>query len=277
MMTSTTVYYNNIKEVINLRIREAQKNISIAMCYFTNKEIINLLVNKSFSGVNVELIVDDNATLKKKIFRYAAELGCKIYVTNKSKIMHHKICLIDDQTYITGSYNFTMNAENRNKENIVVINNMAQDQLIKVKKELDDLKSYAERELIGVGLSKKNPFLTPLIRARKELWAGKNPTPLFLLKKHPNLKWITNYTWHPFQKKEFKLVDIYDAKNNIESLIITNPNLLWWLNYNDIAIKTKCNHCDEKLIASWYNIHFIPFEKCQHCNKNYTVKTDNIA
>ena len=34
--------------------------------------------------------------------------------------MHHKFCIIDDEVLITGSYNWTYNAENRNIENIVI-------------------------------------------------------------------------------------------------------------------------------------------------------------
>ena len=35
--------------------------------------------------------------------------------------MHHKVIIIDDSIVITGSYNFTANAETQNDENILVI------------------------------------------------------------------------------------------------------------------------------------------------------------
>jgi phosphatidylserine/phosphatidylglycerophosphate/cardiolipin synthase-like enzyme len=37
--------------------------------------------------------------------------------------MHHKVLIIDGRTVVTGSYNFTANAERRNDENVLVIHN----------------------------------------------------------------------------------------------------------------------------------------------------------
>jgi phosphatidylserine/phosphatidylglycerophosphate/cardiolipin synthase-like enzyme len=34
--------------------------------------------------------------------------------------MHHKFCVIDNQVVLTGSYNWTTNAETRNDENVTV-------------------------------------------------------------------------------------------------------------------------------------------------------------
>jgi phosphatidylserine/phosphatidylglycerophosphate/cardiolipin synthase-like enzyme len=38
-------------------------------------------------------------------------------------LMHHKVFIIDNQIVITGSYNFSRSAEERNDENILVIYN----------------------------------------------------------------------------------------------------------------------------------------------------------
>jgi len=35
--------------------------------------------------------------------------------------MHHKVMIIDGQTVVTGSYNFSASAQNRNDENALVI------------------------------------------------------------------------------------------------------------------------------------------------------------
>ena len=39
--------------------------------------------------------------------------------------MHHKVLIIDEHIVITGSYNFTANAEQRNDENLLVIDDPA--------------------------------------------------------------------------------------------------------------------------------------------------------
>ena len=40
--------------------------------------------------------------------------------TNKYK-MHHKVFIIDNETVVTGSFNPTASAENKNDENIIII------------------------------------------------------------------------------------------------------------------------------------------------------------
>ncbi len=37
--------------------------------------------------------------------------------------MHHKVIIIDDRTVITGSFNFSRNANRKNDENTLIIEN----------------------------------------------------------------------------------------------------------------------------------------------------------
>jgi len=39
-------------------------------------------------------------------------------------LMHHKVMIIDENTVILGSYNFTNSAETKNDENLIVIYNV---------------------------------------------------------------------------------------------------------------------------------------------------------
>lgn len=43
--------------------------------------------------------------------------------SQRGGIMHDKFCIIDNQVVITGSYNWSDNAEFRNEENIAVLEN----------------------------------------------------------------------------------------------------------------------------------------------------------
>ncbi|HIP88190.1 MAG TPA: DUF1669 domain-containing protein, partial [Anaerolineales bacterium] len=36
-------------------------------------------------------------------------------------IMHHKVFVVDDQTVVTGSFNFTLSAEEQNDENVLIL------------------------------------------------------------------------------------------------------------------------------------------------------------
>ena len=49
------------------------------------------------------------------------EAGIPVIIDTSSGTMHHKVIIIDDETVITGSYNFSKNAETRNSENLLII------------------------------------------------------------------------------------------------------------------------------------------------------------
>ncbi len=50
-----------------------------------------------------------------------AQGGIPTWIDAKHAIAHNKIMIIDGETIITGSFNFTRQAENANAENLVVI------------------------------------------------------------------------------------------------------------------------------------------------------------
>ena len=119
--------FKNIESEIISRIKSAKNNLKIAVTWFTNQEIFNEILkkleNKEFK---VDLIVL-NDKINNKIeglnFQKFIDLNGNFYFSNNDNMVHHKICLIDDSLVITGSYNWTYYAENRNWENVVLIQN----------------------------------------------------------------------------------------------------------------------------------------------------------
>jgi phosphatidylserine/phosphatidylglycerophosphate/cardiolipin synthase-like enzyme len=51
----------------------------------------------------------------------SAPAGVELRFDGNPDRMHHKVIVIDQQTVITGSYNFSRSAETRNDENLVVL------------------------------------------------------------------------------------------------------------------------------------------------------------
>jgi len=47
--------------------------------------------------------------------------GLDLRLDTNRNLMHHKIMVIDGEIVITGSYNFSRNAEEKNDENILVL------------------------------------------------------------------------------------------------------------------------------------------------------------
>ena len=47
--------------------------------------------------------------------------GVPVEVSTQSRHLHHKFAVIDGRYVVTGSYNWTLNAEQRNRENMVIL------------------------------------------------------------------------------------------------------------------------------------------------------------
>lgn len=118
-------YLTNIEKVITDNILKAKKSIFISVAWFTNKKIIEELIKikQLNSSMTIEILVDDNEINKKYFFEvYNSQFFNNGIIIKKLKIRkfnHNKVAIIDKKTIITGSYNYTNNANN-NLENIIV-------------------------------------------------------------------------------------------------------------------------------------------------------------
>lgn len=120
-------YFSNIRFEILSLLEQAEKEVLIAMAWFTNRELFNAILQCSKRGVKVKLILLDDiinhCDFGVDFNQFIVESNSVFYLYPPSiRFMHHKFCVIDKDWLITGSYNWTNYAENRNLENIVVTN-----------------------------------------------------------------------------------------------------------------------------------------------------------
>lgn len=113
-------HFEDIQNKIINALNGARVSIVVAMSWFTNDTLLEKLVQKQNEGVDVKVAIYDDGINKKHgvdlsrlktVYKVKAERG---------GIMHNKFCVIDNQVVITGSYNWTNNAETRNDENVTV-------------------------------------------------------------------------------------------------------------------------------------------------------------
>lgn len=116
----TDAYFNNIeKQVIN-DLKGARVSILVAMAWFTNQRIADVLIEKFKEGLDVRVVsFDDHVNAKFGVD--IDGIPHKKVKSPKGGIMHDKFCVIDNQKVLTGSYNWSVNAENKNVENVPVI------------------------------------------------------------------------------------------------------------------------------------------------------------
>jgi phosphatidylserine/phosphatidylglycerophosphate/cardiolipin synthase-like enzyme len=116
-----SLYNNPQKEFIN-NINRAQASINIAMYIFTDKEIALPLIKAQERGVKVRLYLDkDQVEYQYSQSRFLVQKGIKTRISSNKYIMHQKFAIIDNRILLTGSYNWTFSANNRNDENLMVI------------------------------------------------------------------------------------------------------------------------------------------------------------
>jgi len=122
----TQAYFDDIQLQIIRELRRAESSIHIAVAWFTDAEIFEVLCAKAQAGVRVELIVVNDSINKNSSIEFCRLVdlgGCFLMVGDKKKnssMMHNKFCVIDAATVITGSYNWSRQAQ-ANYENITVI------------------------------------------------------------------------------------------------------------------------------------------------------------
>ena len=73
-------------------------------------------------GVKVEAILDKSQrTAQYTSATFLANSKIPTYIDSSHAIAHNKIMIIDGTTVITGSFNFTKAAEEKNAENVLII------------------------------------------------------------------------------------------------------------------------------------------------------------
>jgi phosphatidylserine/phosphatidylglycerophosphate/cardiolipin synthase-like enzyme len=100
---------------------KAQHEIEMQAYSFTSQPITNALVAAHHRGVKVTVVLDKSELKGKSEADEVAADHILTYIDSKHSIAHNKIILIDGQTIITGSFNFTNQAEHNNAENLVVL------------------------------------------------------------------------------------------------------------------------------------------------------------
>lgn len=120
-------HFSNIHKVIINHLVPAQSEIVAAIAWFTDRDIFEVLCKKARSGINVSvaLIGDEiNKGPGGLNFQKLSNFGGKVIFlppgSRDEPTMHHKFCVIDRSTVITGSYNWSHKARS-NDENITVV------------------------------------------------------------------------------------------------------------------------------------------------------------
>lgn len=117
---------------IKTELLNAQSEILVAMAWFTNPELFDILQKKAAEQVKISLIISDQPDNEKLDFEALRIMGVKF---NRIKnigygMMHLKFCIIDRRLAISGSYNWSNNAKNNHEQVLVTTFPKTVDELV---------------------------------------------------------------------------------------------------------------------------------------------------
>lgn len=104
------------------RVSEASSTLDVLAFVLTSDPLAEALVAAHERGVRVRGVVEASRSLDQgsDVDRLRSA-GVDLRLDSNPNTMHHKVILIDGRTVIAGSYNFTRSAEEKNDENVLLI------------------------------------------------------------------------------------------------------------------------------------------------------------
>lgn len=125
--TDINIYFSpedNIERIIIKRIKKAKNSIHFMAFSFTSDKIARELIRLRKKGIKISGVIEKTGAKSRYSEYNKLRLeDIDIRLDRNKKMMHHKVIVIDGRLLITGSYNFSKNANEKNDENIIIVDN----------------------------------------------------------------------------------------------------------------------------------------------------------
>jgi phosphatidylserine/phosphatidylglycerophosphate/cardiolipin synthase-like enzyme len=125
MISSFEVHFSpkgGCQDVVVREVKRARREVLVQAYSFTSEPISTALVEAKKRGVRVDILLDrSNETETYSDLNAFLQHGLPPLIDANHSIAHNKVMIIDQRTVITGSFNFTHQAENENAENLLVV------------------------------------------------------------------------------------------------------------------------------------------------------------
>ncbi len=108
-------------EQVREELKKAEKSIYFMTFSFTHEGIANVLLLKNLEGIEVKGAMEVRQISKYSQYNRLKQNGIDVRRDGNKNNLHHKVFMIDEKTVITGSFNPTANGDQRNDENLIII------------------------------------------------------------------------------------------------------------------------------------------------------------
>jgi len=113
---------NDVDDAIIAELNKARQSIFFMAFSFTHQNIGQAMMDKYRAGVDVRGIFEKRGSeTSYSQYPQMKAMGIPVKQDTNRWILHHKVIIIDGETVLTGSFNFSQNAARTNEENILII------------------------------------------------------------------------------------------------------------------------------------------------------------
>jgi phosphatidylserine/phosphatidylglycerophosphate/cardiolipin synthase-like enzyme len=103
-------------------LQNAEESIYIMAFNLTLDSISDTILRRAAEGIEVASLFDtDQSQNQGSDVERFEEFGLDVVLDGNPRKMHHKVIIVDESIVITGSHNFSRNAEEQNDENVLII------------------------------------------------------------------------------------------------------------------------------------------------------------
>jgi phosphatidylserine/phosphatidylglycerophosphate/cardiolipin synthase-like enzyme len=114
--------HDRCADAVTREVRKAKEGIDFLLFSFTHTKIGGAMAEKNATGVSVRGVFEKTQTAGGySQFQKLRNLGLQVYTDVNPRNMHHKLMIIDTETVLFGSFNYSDNADTSNDENLVIL------------------------------------------------------------------------------------------------------------------------------------------------------------
>jgi phosphatidylserine/phosphatidylglycerophosphate/cardiolipin synthase-like enzyme len=107
-------------------IQNAKKSVRVMAFSFTHDTLGKAVLERALDGIDVKGIFETRGSeTEYSELTVLSCAGVPVRQDGNPRTFHHKVIVVDDETVITGSLNFSNNADDSNDENVVIVQNPA--------------------------------------------------------------------------------------------------------------------------------------------------------
>jgi phosphatidylserine/phosphatidylglycerophosphate/cardiolipin synthase-like enzyme len=113
---------DNVMDKLVAVVAGAKTSVKFMAFTYTDQRLSGAMIDQAKAGVTVEGVIENRGASQGALPALFCA-GIPVKTDGNKYTMHHKVIIIDDQTVITGSFNFTKSADDANDDNVVIIHN----------------------------------------------------------------------------------------------------------------------------------------------------------